>query len=135
MPLHRDIFWVGRQWAVTGFGMQAVNQKLYGRFDIEASRIWDDGLLEALCTQAWFNPEDFCKGLAAAGERYPPPPGKVLPSPPPQRAAPPQASIVVPPPKRELVPEPPKPAATVLNMRIGSCPAKFTSLWRVGIRR
>ncbi len=27
MALHRDIFWVGRQWAVTGYGIQACNQK------------------------------------------------------------------------------------------------------------
>jgi len=23
MALHRDIYWVGRQWAVTGYGIQA----------------------------------------------------------------------------------------------------------------
>jgi hypothetical protein len=34
MPLHRDIFWLGRQWAVTGFGIQAVNQKLNMQFDV-----------------------------------------------------------------------------------------------------
>ncbi len=44
MALHRDIYWVGRQWAVTGYGMQAVDPKLKGQFDIEASRLWDDGL-------------------------------------------------------------------------------------------
>jgi hypothetical protein len=27
MALHRDIYWVGRQWAVTGAGIQAVDQK------------------------------------------------------------------------------------------------------------
>ena len=37
MALHRDIYWVGRQWAVTGYGMQAVDPKLKGQFDIEAS--------------------------------------------------------------------------------------------------
>jgi hypothetical protein len=26
MALHRDIFWIGRQWAVTGFRMQAENR-------------------------------------------------------------------------------------------------------------
>ena len=35
MALHRDIYWVGRQWAVTGYGMQACNQKQKGQFDIE----------------------------------------------------------------------------------------------------
>ena len=36
MALHRDIFWVGRQWAVTGYGVQACDQKQKGQFDIEA---------------------------------------------------------------------------------------------------
>ena len=36
MALHRDIFWVGRQWAVTGYGIQACDQKQKGGFDIEA---------------------------------------------------------------------------------------------------
>ena len=27
MALHRDIFRIGRQWAVTGFGIQAVDQR------------------------------------------------------------------------------------------------------------
>ena len=48
MALHRDIYWVGRQWAVTGYGMQAVDPKLKGQFDIEAIRLWEDGLSEGL---------------------------------------------------------------------------------------
>jgi len=47
MALHRDIYWVGRQWAVTGYGMQAVDQKLQGKFDIEASRLWTMAFREA----------------------------------------------------------------------------------------
>ena len=38
MPLHRDIFWIGKQWSVTGLGMQVIDQKLKGKFDIEVSR-------------------------------------------------------------------------------------------------
>jgi hypothetical protein len=38
MPLHRDIFWVGKQWAVTGYGVQACDQKQKGKFDIEIPR-------------------------------------------------------------------------------------------------
>src|SRR4051812_2885819 len=38
--LHRDVFWLGRQWAVTGYGIQAVSKKFKMRFDIEASRVW-----------------------------------------------------------------------------------------------
>ena len=48
MALHRDIYWVGKQWAVTGYGLQAVDQKQKGKFDIEASRLWEDGVLEKL---------------------------------------------------------------------------------------
>ena len=39
MPLHRDIHWIGRQWAVTGLGMQLIDQKLKGFFDIEVSQL------------------------------------------------------------------------------------------------
>ena len=66
MALHRDIFWVGKQWAVTGYGMQAVDQKQKSKFDIEASRLWEDDLLENLSEQRWFNAEDFNAGLSIA---------------------------------------------------------------------
>ncbi len=71
MALHRDIFWIGRQWAVTGFGMQAINQKHNGEFDIPIERLWDDDLSGTLSAQKWFNAEDFDKGLAVARARYP----------------------------------------------------------------
>ncbi len=77
MALHRDIYWLGRQWAVTGYGMQAIDQKQKSNFDIEASRLWEDGLLENLQAQPWFNPEDFSKGLVVARARYPEPPRPV----------------------------------------------------------
>jgi hypothetical protein len=47
MALHRDIFWVGKQWAVTGYGIQACDQRKKGKFDIEAVRLWEDGVLES----------------------------------------------------------------------------------------
>jgi hypothetical protein len=71
MPLHRDIFWVGRQWAVTGYGMQAVDQKQKSKFDIEVARLWEDDLLDGLSAERWFNLEDFSKGLSIARARYP----------------------------------------------------------------
>jgi hypothetical protein len=141
MALHRDIFWVGRQWAVTGYGMQAVNRRLHGDFDIEAARIWDDGLLEALRAQAWFNSEDFSKGLLVARSRFPEPPGNAAPL---RKAVPAQAAklplhdsdrIAPPRPRPAPAVEAPKPAAPKLEMRIGRWPAKFTALWRVRIRR
>ena len=71
MALHRDIHWIGRQWAVTGYGMQAIDQRHGGQFDIEIERLWNDDVLEHLSGQKWFNPEDFSKGLAIARKRYP----------------------------------------------------------------
>jgi len=151
MALHRDIYWVGRQWAVTGYGLQAVDQKLKSQFDIEISRLWDEGLLESLQSERWLNIEDFNQGLSLARARYPEPP---------QKAAPPQA--IVSPAKRDEPIEPPKPVAALLRpvaeppkpviapkpvaeppkaprlkfeMRIESWPAKFIRPWRVGIRR
>src|ERR1700730_7248727 len=73
MPLHRDIHWIGRQWAVTGHGMQLIDQKLQGFFDVEVSRLWDDVLIEALYAKEWLNIADFDKGLAIARARYPQP--------------------------------------------------------------
>ena len=147
MPLHRDIYWIGRQWAVTGDGLQAVNQRLHGGFDIEVPRLWDDGILEALCTQAWFNPEDFIRGLDVARARYPLPPGQTPPAPL-KYVAPPKdsAAVRVPkasPPKAEPVPVSPEPkpkstaapAPALFDMRIERVPAKFTRLWRVGVKR
>src|SRR6202044_2806696 len=79
MPLHRDIYWVGKQWSVTGHGMQAIDQKLKGEFDIEVSRLWDDGLHDELRDEKWFNAGDFDKGLAVARQHYPEPPGRTAP--------------------------------------------------------
>ena len=81
MPLHRDIFWVGRQWAVTGHGMQPVDQKQKSKFDIEISRLWDDDLLHGLSAERWFNLDDFSQGLAIARTRYPQPPHRAEPAP------------------------------------------------------
>ena len=124
MPLHRDIFWVGKQWAVTGYGIQACDQRKKGQYDIEASRLWEDGVLETLRAEPWFNPEDFDKALAAARKHYPEPPretGPVLES----------VSRVAPSPPVE----PPKPAPQAFGLRIEGGSARFQPLWRIRIRR
>ena len=131
MPLHRDIFWVGRQWAVTGHGMQAVDQRLKGKYDIEASRLWDVGLPESLRADGWLNIEDFRKGLAVARKRHPAPAGKM---PPPEQTVSPL---------KEDVPllgdggaaTQPKPAAQTFDMRIEGSIAKFVSPWRIRRQR
>jgi hypothetical protein len=67
--LHRDIYWLGKHWAVTGHGIQTIDNKLEMKFDIEASRIWDEGLDEPVRAQPWFDPDDFRKALAIARQR------------------------------------------------------------------
>jgi|SRR5665213_2067390 len=139
MALHRDIYWVGRQWAVTGHGMQAIDKKLQGKFDIECSRLWEKGLTESLRAEKWFNVEDFQKGLVLARARYPLPPGQVAP--PDESVAPVKASDPVAPPQesvarvKDSVPvEPPKPALQEFRMRFEGG-AQFVRPWRVQMRR
>lgn len=79
MALHRDIYWVGRQWAVTGFGLQAMDQRLKGAFDIEASRLWDSHISDRICEHAWVIAEDFERALSIARARFVEPQRKPLP--------------------------------------------------------
>ena len=69
MALHHDIFWLGRQWAVTGFGVQAVDKKLNMKFDVPISRIWESGLAEPMQPEQWFDHEDFAKAVEIARQR------------------------------------------------------------------
>jgi len=71
MALHRDILWIGRQWAVTGHGMQLIDQRLMGTFDIEVARLWDDDLIARMRAKEWLDAADFDKGLAVARTRHP----------------------------------------------------------------
>ena len=153
MALHRDIYWVGRQWAVTGYGMQAVDQKLKGNFDIEFSRLWEDGLVESVRAEAWLNAEDFGKALAVARERFAEPLRK--PAVPehkvlglietglnePSRKATGaketsvQETIVKETTVKETVVQRSRPAAQKFVMRIERWPAKFVPQWRIRIKR
>src|SRR6266700_3599133 len=81
MALHRDIYWVGRQWAVTGYGVQACDQKQKSQFDIEVGRVWDNDVLESLRAHKWLDVEDLEKALSIARQRFPEPPRKVVPAP------------------------------------------------------
>ena len=117
MALHRDIYWVGKQWAVTGHGIQACNQKQKGQFDIAASQLWDDGVQDAVRSLSWVNKEDFDKAIAAARKYYPEPPRKTPPSAP--SASPPT----------HLAAAPPK-----FDMRFEGVPARLRPVWRVRTR-
>jgi hypothetical protein len=120
MALHRDIYWVGKQWAVTGLGIQACNQKQKSRFDIEASRLWEDGVQEAVRAEKWVNTDDFEKAVAVARKYYPEPP-----------RTPPKAEAA-PPPRPSRVPEPVlKPAAPKFDMRFEGLGGKLTPVWRI----
>jgi hypothetical protein len=57
--LHKDIFWLGRQCAVTGYGIQAVNRKLEMKFDTPIFRIWDEELANSMRDKSWFDSEVF----------------------------------------------------------------------------
>jgi hypothetical protein len=124
MALHRDIYWVGRQWAVTGHGMQAIDQRRKGKFDIEASLLWDDDVLASRRAEPWLNGEDFAKGLALARARYPEPP----------RTAPPPQESPARPGDRDIV-EAPGHLLQKFQMRFDGWPAKFVVPWRIRIGR
>ena len=133
MALHRDIYWVGRQWAVTGYGIQACNQKQKGQFDIEISRLWEAGVLESLRAEPWLNIEDFEKALDVARKHYPEPP---------RAAAAPEPNVPeLKPAELQAAPETERPVgapmipAQSFELRIGSWPAKFVRPWRVRVRR
>jgi hypothetical protein len=128
MALHRDIYWVGKQWAVTGLGIQACNQRQRGRFDIVASRLWEDGVQDAVRGLNWVNQEDFESAVAAARKYYPEPSRK---APPPQPVVSPP--VVSPPVSVAAAPEPhpPRLANPKFDMRFEGAVAKLRPVWRV----
>ncbi|KAA0076811.1 hypothetical protein CIW50_11600 [Tardiphaga sp. P9-11] len=67
--LHRDVFWLGKQWAVTGYGIQAVSQKHNMKFDIEVSQIWNEDLDALMRDEPWFDAQDFAQALDRARQR------------------------------------------------------------------
>jgi hypothetical protein len=145
MALDRNIYWVGRQWAVTGLGIQLVDQRMKGAFDIEVSRVWAEDVSERMRGHAWLNVEDFNKALSVARERFPEPPRKKkLPlvesvleliqpapeepkpaAPPPQAAAPPRQAAPIEPPAA------PVRTAPALALRIDRVSAKFLPQWKI----
>jgi hypothetical protein len=124
MALHRDVYWVGRQWAVTGSGIQACDQRQKSQFDIEASRLWEDGVLEGMRALAWLNIEDFEKALSVARQRYPEPFRKAVPLEESASGSQDRSAI-----------ELPRPAAQKFNMRVEGWPARFVRPWRIRIKR
>jgi hypothetical protein len=148
MALHRNIYWVGRQWAVTGSGIQACDQKQKGKFDIEAARLWEDGVLESVRGLKWLNGEDFEKAITVARKYYPEPPRKAPPPGPPPalpevivsrlennvakndfpKNGVPRNDVAI-----ELTKAAPKPVVRTFDMRIEGPRAKFIPVWRIRI--
>src|ERR1700761_9005604 len=141
MALHRDIYWVGRQWAVTGFGIQAIDQRLKGHFDIEIARVWDDIAVERTRGLAWLNATDFDKAIEIARARYPEPPRQKLPLIESvlrmiQPAATEAEKPVLQPPRVDTKVEKPVPPTPLrvdplLAIRMERASAKFLQMWRV----
>jgi hypothetical protein len=126
MALHRDIYWVGKQWAVTGHGIQACNQKQKSQFDIEASRLWEDGVQDAVRAEKWVNTDDFEKAVTVARKYYPEPPRK---APLPQPAVSPPTHVAAAP-----EPEPSRLVSPKFDMRSEGALAKLRPVWRVRTR-
>ena len=120
MPLHRDIYWVGRQWAVTGYGIQACDQKRKGQFDIEGSRLWEDGVLDSMRALKWLNAEDFEKAVSVARRYYPQPPP----------SAPPAEHYASTPPKENFSLAPPQ-AVETFQIPTAVVRAKLVPVWRI----
>jgi hypothetical protein len=133
VALHRDIYWVGRQWAVTGFGIQACNQKQRSAFDIEASQLWEDGAIDRLRAEPWLNSEDFDKALAIAREHFSQSPAKAAV---PEQSVPPSMETILnETPEPQIVAEILIPAAQKFELHVDAWPAKFVRPWRIRIRR
>jgi hypothetical protein len=144
MALHRDIYWVGKQWAVTGFGVQAIDQRLTGAFDIEVSRLFDDELPARLRGFDWVNGEDLDRALGLARARFAEPakePASLVdsvleliqqpaPAPKPQPAPPPAETglrLGGAPVQAEL----PRPAPLPLQLHMQGKLARFLPQWRI----
>ena len=122
MALHRDIFWVGRQWAVTGAGIQAVDQRLRGVLDIEIARLWDDDLVQSRRAKPGVNAADFDKALTVARERFPRIPVEA-PVPDPIIAQLESLGVIETPAENPVVP--------AMQLRVEGRLARFLPQWRV----
>ncbi len=129
MALHRDIYWLGKQWAVTGHGIQACNQKQGGQFYIAAALLWEDGVQDAVRALDWVNQDDFDKAVAAARKYYPEPPRAAPPSAPPVPAVSPTIHMAAAP-----EPEPSRLTTPKFDMQFDHAPARLRPVWRIRTR-
>jgi hypothetical protein len=117
MPLHCDIFWIGKQWTVTGFGIQAVDQRLRGALDIEIARLWDDEFVQSRRAKPGIKIDDFDEALAVARTRYP--------------RAQESESVALSPSRVVELPRAAPEAPPVLKLRVEGSLARFLPQWRI----
>lgn len=69
--LAEPIYWKGRQWAVTGHGIEARD----GKYHIAGSRAWEEtsghGWIEHMEEKDWVDLPDFAEALRLARARWP----------------------------------------------------------------
>jgi hypothetical protein len=69
-PLHKSIYWQGRQWAVTGYGIECRD----GKYQIAGSRVWESnqghGWVEHMEEKEWVDLSDFVEALRLARGRW-----------------------------------------------------------------
>lgn len=68
-PLSEPIFWTGRQWAVTSYGVEARD----GTYPVAKDRLWEDnegyGWVDHLSEKDWVDLPDFVEALRLARQR------------------------------------------------------------------
>ena len=70
--LHEPIFWTGRQWAVTEFGLESRT----GIYSIPKRRLWYEedewGWVRQISNRPWVDMADFAEGLRLARRHWDP---------------------------------------------------------------
>ena len=69
--LAEPVYWTGRQWTVTGHGIEARD----GKYNIAGSRAWEEasghGWIEHMAEKDWVDIQDFAEALRLARGRWP----------------------------------------------------------------
>ena len=69
-PLHEPIYWQGKQWAVTAYGVELRD----GTYSIKGEEVWWDnhghGWVEQLAEKEWADLYDFVEALRLARARW-----------------------------------------------------------------
>jgi hypothetical protein len=69
--LSKPVYWTGRQWAVTKYGVQARD----GKYSIAGGRLWEEedqyGWIRHMDEKGWVDMGDFAEALRIARKRWP----------------------------------------------------------------